>query len=475
MQHSITAQAQAKEVSQKDTYRLIIFDPAGTGILLESRGSEYRLPKIEIPAGQRIARFITSATKRMWGLDAICLFGSNTEPNNKETQPPIPASYQLLETRNPHWVPPCGFEWRKEEIFLGMGARDDIDAAIAERSLRLAGAYDAGSVPGVFGRRGWVDKLIKWMQPHLNRRGECLTGSYQQFNASPFSTLIRFDTTQGAVWFKAFDPSNLVGFRITPVVAALHPTHVPEVLATHQEWNGLLISDVGGQRLDEASSFDNWRSALSAMACMQLEDTKRTNQLIERGFKDRRFPAVLERIDPFFELMGDVMSRQPNCPPRMLTSVDLRNLATMCKRVCHRLMNSRIPSSLVHGDVGPHNVLISKDGPVFIDWSEASVSHPFLFCEYMLEFAEKGHADLASHKEELRSVYSEPWKVFLKEREISDAFQLTPMVAPFFSALDVAARIDMRANKSSPYDKYLRSLVRLIHRRITEAHAMELA
>src|SRR5712664_3918653 len=94
--------------------RLVLTRNRNKELLVVDESGEYRLPRIDIPAGERLAKFITNSLKRMWGLTAICLFGSNTEPSINGLGGP----YLLLECRDKHWVPPSGVEWRKREFLL---------------------------------------------------------------------------------------------------------------------------------------------------------------------------------------------------------------------------------------------------------------------------------------------------------------------------------------------------------------------
>src|SRR5947208_15588363 len=103
MQHSKTTQAQPKatatEVSQKDIYRLIIFDPAGTGILLESEGSEYRLPKIEIPKFTRPAQEATALLRDSWNVSSVFLFSGVLEDAANASYFPVLESRDGIRVR----------------------------------------------------------------------------------------------------------------------------------------------------------------------------------------------------------------------------------------------------------------------------------------------------------------------------------------------------------------------------------------
>src|SRR5260370_5932106 len=105
MQLSTAVRAQGKEVSQKATYRLIIFDPAGTGVLLESQGNEYRLPKIEIPQFTRPAHEVTELLRNCWKLSSVFLFSGVLEES------PDASYFVVLESKDGLCLRPQGMEW----------------------------------------------------------------------------------------------------------------------------------------------------------------------------------------------------------------------------------------------------------------------------------------------------------------------------------------------------------------------------
>ena len=79
MQLSTTAHERAAAVNQKDTYLLIVFDSAGTAVLVESQGNAYRLPKIAIPKFTRPAHEVTELLRNSWKLSSVFLFSGVLE------------------------------------------------------------------------------------------------------------------------------------------------------------------------------------------------------------------------------------------------------------------------------------------------------------------------------------------------------------------------------------------------------------
>src|SRR6266446_10781878 len=105
MQLSTTAQAQMTQGRQKETYRLIIFDAAGTGVLLELQGNEYRLPKIEIPRFTRRAKEFTELVRNSWNLSSLFLFSGFLEEAGNTSY------FAVLESNDGFRLRPQGMQW----------------------------------------------------------------------------------------------------------------------------------------------------------------------------------------------------------------------------------------------------------------------------------------------------------------------------------------------------------------------------
>ena len=454
-------------------YKIVVPRRENSEFLALAINGAWQLPEIEVGQGERIARAVTKAMRERLGLETVLLFGSNTEQMEGHNEY-FGSSYLVLEPRDVN-CSASRTRWIKRKPDCESMLQDSADALVISHALQLADAFDSGTRKGDFGRAGWIDDVMEWIQGQLQPHGNTLTGKFDQLSGSACATLVRFETQESAVWFRAYDPRNTAGFVTNVTIAEKHPGQTPKILAAQEKWHALLMEEVQGKRLDEMQDARVWAAALLEMSKLQVSHVADANVLVCQGFKDRRIDILLSDIGPFFELMEEVMARQPKTPPPVLTPSELRVIRDESCSAINRLLKGGIPASLLHGDVGPHNVLISAKGPVYIDWSEASVSHPFLFCEYMLEFIQKDHVNLISHKKDLMRVYAEPWKAFATETEISEAFQLTPILAPLFLALVTSTKIKLSTNTSSPHDKYLRSMVRLLQRRIADAQTMEMA
>ena len=72
---------------------------------------------------------------------------------------------------------------------------------------------------------------------------------------------------------------------------------------------------------------------------------------------------------------------------------------------CRDLAASGVPDSLEHGDLAADEIILGPMGPVFLDWSDGSITHPFLSAASLLRSSDAtgGDADV------LVAAYLGPW------------------------------------------------------------------
>src|SRR6266481_2424904 len=403
MQNSTTAQAQAKEVSQKDTYRLVIFDPAGTGVMLESQGSQYRLPKIEIPRFTRPAKEITELVRNSWNLTSVFLFSGVLEEAASTSY------FAVLESNDGFRLRPQGMEWFTIHHSLTNLPFSGIERQALKSSYQKAVSQALVDPGGPFCKVGWIRELRHWVDSVIGSLGMELKG-FEQVNGCETFSLIRFSTTQQPVWFKAVGEPNLHEYGIAIALARLLSEYVPSLLAIKPEWHGWLMADGGGITLDEVQNPSAWQIAVTTLADLQIDSIGKGDQLIEPGCRDLRLRALLELVDPFLDTMADLMQQQTKVPPATLSRQELSDLGTTLKNALCCLESLGIPDTLGHSDFNPGNILVGSQRCVFIDWAEAHIGHPFLTFEYLISHLRKDYPELVRFEDTIRSSYVQRWQ-----------------------------------------------------------------
>jgi Phosphotransferase enzyme family len=451
--------------AETDIFHLIIPRNGNSEVLLQTNGESYSLPQVEIPKWRRAVEFLTKRVKENWGLETVCLFDPRWEDADRGGWR---FNYQVIEPRDSDWIPPSSLRWMKLSLVSPETFECTDQLRALERSLDFADAFNSGERPGPFAKAGWIDDLMKWMQFHLYPLGLTLTGSFRQLNGNPFFSLIRFETNASAVWFKAVGEPNLQEYEITKKLAESHPEFLPTIIATRPEWHGLLMAEVDGTNLRNSLDLDQWRLAVSTLASLQIDLIGRTDWLLQIGCKDRRLSKILDDVDPFLEVMVEVMQRQPKTPPEILTRPELLELGKRLKDACHRLESAEVLDTLVHGDFNPANIRVTLDHRcVFLDWAEGYVGPPSVTFEHLLANLRRNHPELTSWEEPLRETYMARWKTVVTSRQISEAMVLTPLIAVLCYALSSDGWRDSQRVNEPNFAKHMRSLVRRMHKEVS--------
>src|SRR5437879_3615011 len=274
MQVSTAAHEQAAAANQKDTYLLIVFDSAGTVVLVESQGNEYRLPKVEIPKFTRPAQEVTELLRNPWKLSSVFLFSGVLEES------PPTSYFAVLESKDGLRRHPQGMEWFTVHHALSdlLFTKHECRALESSYTRLTSKVRTISSEP--FARLGWMRELQDWVGPIIRPLGMELK-SFKQLNGCETFTLIRFATAQQPVWFKAVGEPNLHEYRISQALARLLPVYVPTILGTRPDWHGWLMCDGGGATLAETPDPSAWQTAVTTLADLQIASIPTIDELLE--------------------------------------------------------------------------------------------------------------------------------------------------------------------------------------------------
>ena len=451
---------ESTQQSNRETYRAILLGQGGNELLLAPAGDGFVLPSVELPRWQRIAENMTVAIRNKWGQEAICLF-------KPDINTPVTSAndhyYQVMECFGParphpraEWIPVSSLS---ERTFV-----DPADQVAVLRSLAECDRHVGAAAPGPFARLGWFGELQRWIEEVIGPLGFHLTGCFSQLNASPSFSLVRFETSGTAVWFKAVGNPNLREFPITVELVRLFPQHLPPILASRPEWNGWLALEVDGTNLGETQDAQYWKVASSALARLQIESTDRIGALIDSGARDLRASSLLKLVRPFLNAMDQLMDKQTKAPPPVLSRSQLILLGEQIEEALSVSADLRIPDALGHLDLNPGNVIVSEGQCVFLDWAEAYVGNPLFSFQYLVEHFRRMAGVDETAESALTSAYAEVWQSVISPEDLVDALAFAPMLAVFAYAAATEAWRDQAGLQDPRIAGYLRSLTRRMHR-----------
>jgi hypothetical protein len=452
---------ESTQQSDRETYRAIVLGQDGNELLLARAGDGFLLPSVEIPRWQRLAENLTAAMRKEWGHEVVCLF-------NPDVSAPVFSAndhnYQVMESCGPVAKSSPRAEWVRIAFLAAVAFADPADYMAVQRSLAECAGYSDGVALEPFAKLGWFKELQEWIEEVIGPLGFHLAGSFSQLNASPSFSLVRFETSGPAVWFKAVGRPNLREFPITLALARFFPQYLPPILAARPEWNGWLALEVEGTNLGETQDARHWKASASALAKLQIESSDRIGVLIDSGARDLSASALLKLVRPFLSAMGQLMEKQTKIPPPALPRSELLLLGEQIEETLSLSANFGIPNALGHLDLNPGNVIASEGQCVFLDWAEAYVGNPLFSFQYLVEhFRRVAGVDTAAESV-LTGAYAEQWQSLVSPQSLEEAVSFAPMLAVFACA----AATDAWGNQDRLQDPkvagYLRSLTRRMHR-----------
>jgi thiamine kinase-like enzyme len=104
---------------------------------------------------------------------------------------------------------------------------------------------------------------------------------------------------------------------------------------------------------------------------------------------------------------------------------------------CDELTASGLPLTLEHGDLWASNIYVSDAEPQFIDWTDASISHPFLSLGPLLRSAgwDLHLADQADARKRIGDAYLEGWSSFASPAQLQRLLALAEPLAALHVAV----------------------------------------
>lgn len=423
-------------------------------MLVLSEGGRFRLPRLWVPRNQRTAEYLNDYMRTKFGLDAVSLFAIGASWADVEMH------YQVMESVGlSRSTLPC-FKWLLISSLDESQFEEPNDLIAVRRALDQCNCHKDGSELDSFGGLGWFTELTEWVQQQVQSLGISLNGRFTQLNGTPTFTLVRFETSGPAVWFKAVGQPNFREYPITLALCRYFPDHTTRVLASRDDWNGWLALEAEGVHPSKSSDIEIWTKVVTTLADLQISSIGRSLHLLEHGCRDARSRSLSSLVDAFFEVATDAMNRQKKEWPPPVSRSQLLMLRTQLQDVLFEATNSPIPNVIGQLDFNMGNVLVHHDSCVFLDWAEACVGHPFLMFQYLLEHFRRHCSNGTFRESTLISAYANRWSSLFSQDEIAEALRMSPLLAVFAYAACWNAWRESAIYNSDSCAGYLRSLVR---------------
>ena len=443
-----------------EAWRILLFAPNGSELLVLRRPSGFCLPVLHIPEQERIAAGLNAQAQRLWNVETVCVVPFSI-PHTDRTSGD--ARYQIMEVLRSDDLSRIAPKTVNAATLSEDAFSDVRDYLAVRRAMKLDAAHSSRDSQGPFSEFEAFQKISTWVEQQLQPLGRRWDGTIRQLHASDAFALIRFQTHGGAAWFKATGEPNRREFPITQTLSTLFPRHAAKIIAVHGDWNAWLSDEIQGANLDRARDLSSWCSAAKSLAELQLASVGHTSSILACGAHDSRIASLLCQVPPFFAAIESLMEAQVKITPRRLTAQEIRVTELQLTEALREMEAAAIPDALNHFDLNPGNAIVYRGECRFLDWAEAAIGNPFFSFEYLRQHFARALGDGADEQMEFHKTYVNVWRTFLSHRAVERALELVPLIAPFAFAATLPWNDALR-NAKSERAGFLRSLARRMHR-----------
>ena len=325
--------------------------------------------------------------------------------------------------------------WVSEHELAGLIVDDPpLREIMADWFSRATAALPPRGAPWM--QRGWYVQALAWSIARLREAGAVPQAAPEQIRAWERSFMMRIPTDAGNYYFKAAPAIFRHEPKLMKWMRDRFRANIPDVVAVDAERHWLLMPEVSGvsEPLDEVRDESIWVDAVRRLAEMQVSAARWTPELRALGVPNRSLDVLVRRIPAVCNDAASMLLGRP-CG---LTRAEIDRLAALgptLLALAEELAHFEIPDSLEHGDLWASNILITPDGPVFLDWSDSSLSHPFFSLFHLLnDAASLLPASSAESRRRLRDAYLGPWTAVAPMEKLVRAFEIARILAPIHLA-----------------------------------------
>jgi hypothetical protein len=229
----------------------------------------------------------------------------------------------------------------------------------------------------------FLEEVRAWVAAQLASRRIWLTGDWEQPHIRVWSSTIRFETTEGRVWFKVNGSGTAYEVSLLALLSELSPGLAPEVLAhdSSRAWSlsrdaGPVLRSIVGQ--EEVWGY--WKQLLPRYAQTQLDLAAQRSRFVATGTPDRSPKHLTIEYRRFLSDLAAKPTEEGGITREEV--VALERLLPRYEEWCAELLASTIPDTLQHDDLHSNNVcwpgaLDDLSAVRIIDWGDSSIGHPF--------------------------------------------------------------------------------------------------
>ncbi|MCM3380814.1 MULTISPECIES: phosphotransferase [Shouchella] len=268
---------------------------------------------------------------------------------------------------------------------------------------------------------GWRNQMERWAANVLSNSS--LT--FAQIRSWERSALFRIISDTQNYYFKAVPDVFNHEPLLSDYLFQHYPLYVPEIVQVEPNKNWYIMREIQGSLLGQTGKIAYWRQAIEQLAVMQKQSTRHIDELKKRNCPVRPVAKVIKSyvkcsFDDLYE--SHHISRE--------TYQKLNTSIPTIINICDKIEKSNIPLALEHGDFFGGNIMVQNGQPVIYDWSDCTLSHPFLSIMVILKEVEQFFSEEVAKS--LLNDYLEKWSGFDSKPHLIEEYNWLKVIAPVY-------------------------------------------
>lgn len=300
------------------------------------------------------------------------------------------------------------------------------------RKLTVKGATPPGEESWLWHTAAWRSEVARWASKRLDELGIQAIGHLEQLYSRPYATIMRVSTLTGVVWCKANAPGYRHEAEVLQELASWSQGRTLPLLAADVNRGWFLSRDAGPsleQVLDADLNLRHWETVLHEYANLQVTSQDHIVGLLASGVPDKSAQALPTVLEEILKEPGSLIGPEPGLNQGEYDALLAR--IPQFREWCRRLADIGVPDTLQQDDLTPANVLMPSSQPVFIDWTDGCISHPFASLTYPVRHIMERFRVSADSPEVRRAkdAYLEPWTGTYDRSALQEAEELASRLA----------------------------------------------
>ncbi|MEO1646128.1 MAG: phosphotransferase, partial [Chloroflexota bacterium] len=193
-----------------------------------------------------------------------------------------------------------------------------------------------------------------------------------------------------------------------------------------------LMTDYGGQALNEIKTLDKWERAISEYSKLQVQLVAHTSTLQKLGIPQRPLSWIESHLNAFLLNLDTYVEGWNKARKKRL-----HDSIPFLHRLLAQLSENNIPNTLEHGDFWAGQIIVRRDKTLFTDWSDSTLTHPFFSLPFFLVDIqhELPNVPLETIQQTLTTAYLDAWTDYMPLADLQSAMQSASIISPLFTAL----------------------------------------